>query len=81
LHAALKVHWPGISIQRCTNHKLCNLEAKAPARLREELREDYRRMIRRGRDVGGEGADRVPAEVEAALSGGRGELRGSGSWS
>jgi transposase-like protein len=45
LHAALKAHWPGISIQRCTNHKLWNLEAKAPARLREELREDYRRMI------------------------------------
>jgi len=45
LHAALKAHWPGIAIQRCTNHKLWNLEAKAPARLREELREDYRRMI------------------------------------
>jgi transposase-like protein len=45
LHAALQAHWPGISIQRCTNHKLWNLEAKAPARLREELREDYRRMI------------------------------------
>jgi transposase-like protein len=45
LHAALTAHWPGIAIQRCTNHKLWNLEAKAPARLREELREDYRRMI------------------------------------
>src|SRR5204862_6973592 len=30
---------------RCTNHKLWNLHAKAPARLREELSEDYRRMI------------------------------------
>jgi transposase-like protein len=45
LHAALKAQWPGIAIQRCTNHKLWNLESKAPARLREELREDYRRMI------------------------------------
>lgn len=45
LPAALKAHWPAIAIQRCTNHKLWNLEAKAPARLREELREDYRRMI------------------------------------
>ncbi len=35
----------GDKIQRCTNHKLRNLQAKAPARLREELTEDYRRMI------------------------------------
>jgi putative transposase len=45
LHAALREHWPGIAIQRCTAHKLRNLEAKAPARMREELKEDYRRMI------------------------------------
>jgi len=45
LHAALKEHWPGIAIQRCTAHKLRNLEAKAPVGLREELKEDYRRMI------------------------------------
>lgn len=45
LHAALKAQWPGMPIQRCTNHKLWNLESKAPAHLREELREDYRRMI------------------------------------
>ena len=32
-------------MQRCTNHKLWNLLAKAPAHLREELAEDYRRMI------------------------------------
>lgn len=42
---ALRSHWPGIEIQRCTAHKLWNLQAKAPARLREELTEDYRRMI------------------------------------
>jgi transposase-like protein len=42
---ALRSHWPGIQIQRCTQHKLRNLLAKAPARLREELTEDYRRMI------------------------------------
>lgn len=45
LHKALRTHWPGIAIQRCTNHKLWNLLSKAPARLREELGEDYRRMI------------------------------------
>jgi transposase-like protein len=45
LHAALRTQWPGIAIQRCTNHKLRNLLSKAPARLREELSEDYRRMV------------------------------------
>ncbi|MDZ4236138.1 MAG: transposase, partial [Dietzia sp.] len=42
---ALCRHWPKIAIQRCTVHKLRNLEAKAPASVREELREDYRRMM------------------------------------
>ena len=45
LHAALQRQWPGLAIQRCTVHKLRNLESKAPVRFREELREDYRRMI------------------------------------
>jgi transposase-like protein len=45
LHAALCAQWPEIAIQRCTNHKLRNLLAKAPAHLREELAEDYRRMV------------------------------------
>jgi transposase-like protein len=45
LEAALKTQWPQLAIQRCTNHKLWNLLAKAPAHLREELAEDYRRMI------------------------------------
>ena len=45
LAAALKAQWPQLALQRCTNHKLWNLLAKAPAHLREELAEDYRRMI------------------------------------
>lgn len=45
LLVALQTHWAGLAVQRCTAHKLRNLEAKAPARLREELTEDYRRMI------------------------------------
>jgi putative transposase len=45
LAAALRLQWPALAIQRCTNHKLWNLLAKAPAHLREELAEDYRRMI------------------------------------
>lgn len=42
---ALQKEWKHIQIQRCTNHKLRNLQAKVPARLREELTEDYRRMV------------------------------------
>jgi transposase-like protein len=45
LQAALRAQWPEVAIQRCTNHKLRNLLAKAPAHLREELAEDYRRMV------------------------------------
>ncbi len=45
LAAALREAWPTLALQRCTAHKLRNLEAKAPMRLREELREDYRRMV------------------------------------
>jgi transposase-like protein len=45
LAAALREQWPTLAVQRCTAHKLRNLEAKAPVRLREELTEDYRRMI------------------------------------
>ena len=45
MESALIQNWPQINIQRCTTHKLRNLEAKAPSRMREELAEDYRRMI------------------------------------
>jgi transposase-like protein len=45
LAAALMLQLPKLATQRCTNHKLWNLLAKAPAHLREELAEDYRRMI------------------------------------
>jgi transposase-like protein len=45
LAAALREQWSTLPIQRCTTHKLRNLAAKAPVRLREELAEDYRRMI------------------------------------
>lgn len=78
LAAALKTHWPRIAIQRCTNHKLCNLLAKAPAHLREELAEDYRRMIYTdSREAVELGAARLWAQVEAALPGGGCQLRGS----
>ena len=43
LAAALRAQWPQIAIQRCTNHKLWNLLAKAPAHLREELLGSFQR--------------------------------------
>jgi transposase-like protein len=45
LERAPRTVWSRIDIQRCTNHKLWNLLSKAPVGLREELAEDYRRMI------------------------------------
>jgi len=45
LAEALREAWPTMALQRCTAHKLRNLTAKAPARLREEVAEDYRRVI------------------------------------
>src|SRR5262249_17220157 len=45
LHGALRAPWPPLPIQRCTAHKLRNLLSHAPAHLREEVAEDYRRMI------------------------------------
>jgi transposase-like protein len=45
LRAALREQWPTLPVQRCTTHKLRNLEAKAPKRQREELVEAYRRMV------------------------------------
>ncbi len=45
LATALREAWPTIGIQRCTAHKLRNLTAKAPARVREEVAEDFRRVL------------------------------------
>lgn len=45
LATALREAWPALPVQRCTAHKLRNLTAKAPARLREEVAEDYRRVL------------------------------------
>ena len=45
LARALSEAWPKIELQRCVAHKLRNLEAKAPVKLREEVAEDFRRMM------------------------------------
>jgi len=45
LRAALAECWPAVAVQRCTVHKLRNLEAHAPKRLHEQLRQDFREII------------------------------------
>jgi len=45
LRAALAECWPTVAVQRCTVHKLRNLEAHAPKRLHEQLRQDFREII------------------------------------
>ena len=45
LRGAVTECWPTVAVQRCTVHKLRNLEAHAPKRLHEELREDYHEIV------------------------------------
>src|SRR5438445_11163216 len=45
LAAALGRVWPGVAQQRCTVHKLRNVESKAPQHSHEALREDYHRVV------------------------------------
>ena len=45
LRAALAENWPKAAVQRCTVHKLRNLEAHAPKRLHDELRQGYREIV------------------------------------
>jgi transposase-like protein len=45
LRGAVSECWPKVAVQRCTVHKLRNLEAHAPKRLHDELRQDYREIV------------------------------------
>lgn len=45
LSNALERIWPGIDRQRCTVHKLRNLESHAPKHLREEIRTDFNSFV------------------------------------
>lgn len=45
LRAALGRVWPGMAHQRCTVHKLRNLEAKTPKHALDQEREDYRAIV------------------------------------
>ena len=45
LRAAVEKSWPGIKVQRCTVHKLRNLERHTPRHALEEVKTDYHRII------------------------------------
>ncbi len=45
LRAALETSWPGLPVQRCTVHKLRNLERHAPRHAHEEIRAEYHRIV------------------------------------
>jgi transposase-like protein len=45
LENAIAALWQNVLVQRCTVHKLRNLLAHAPERLRDELKHDYNQMI------------------------------------
>lgn len=45
LHKAVEITWPKLPIQRCTVHKLRNLEQKCPADLYPEMKEDYHAIV------------------------------------
>jgi putative transposase len=45
LRAAVEKSWPGIEVQRCTVHKLRNLERHTPRHALEEVKSDYHRII------------------------------------
>lgn len=45
LRAAVETHWPGMAVQRCTVHKLRNLERYVPKHAIEEVRTDYHRIV------------------------------------
>lgn len=46
LRAAVEQSWPTVVVQRCTVHKLRNLERHVPRHALEEMRSDYHRIIR-----------------------------------
>jgi putative transposase len=45
LRSAVEKSWPGVKVQRCTVHKLRNLERHVPRHALEEVKGDYHRII------------------------------------
>jgi transposase-like protein len=45
LRAAVEELWPRMAVQRCTVHKLRNLQCHTPRHAREEVKADYHRIV------------------------------------
>jgi len=45
LRSAVETQWPGIAVQRCTVHKLRNIEKYVPKHSIEEVKADYNRIV------------------------------------
>lgn len=45
LRAAVEATWPGVAVQRCTVHKLRNVERHAPKHAVEAIRTDYHAIV------------------------------------
>ncbi len=45
LRGAIGLVWPKAAVQRCVVHKLRNIERKAPQHAREEIAEDFHRIV------------------------------------
>lgn len=45
LRGALAKHWPSVLVQRCTVHKLRNLENHAPRHAVEQIKSDYHKIV------------------------------------
>ena len=45
LHKAIDA-WSGVRVQRCTKHKLANLDEHCPAHARPEMRRDYKGIVK-----------------------------------
>jgi len=45
LRGAIGLVWPKAAVQRCVVHKLRNIERKAPKHAREEIAEDFHRIV------------------------------------
>ena len=45
LRGALAKHWPSVLVQRCTVHKIRNLESHAPRHAIEQTKSDYHKIV------------------------------------
>ena len=79
LRVAVEKNWPGTAVQRCTVHKLRNLERHAPRHALEEVKSDYHRIVyAESLEQAKKSLPRFYLEVEKAGAQGGGEFGRSG---